>query len=117
MDRDAPTLRHVAHDRIAGHRLAALRVADHQSVDALDLDAAAEPDSIDDAAEDGRLGLLDLVAGEVGIERADHLPDGDVAPAHRDLESPAVGERERHGRAREPVCRPAGRAGGGGPRG
>ena len=100
VDRDAPALRHVADHRIARHRLAALGVAHHQPVDALDLDAPAQPDPVDDAAEDRRLGLLDLVAGEVGIERADHLADGDVAPAHRDLEAPAVGEGQRHRRAR-----------------
>ena len=42
MDRDAPALRHVADHRVAGHRLAALRVPDHEPVDALNLDAPAD---------------------------------------------------------------------------
>src|SRR2546427_9503275 len=46
MDRDAAPLGDVAHDAVPRHRLAALRVADHQPVHALDLAPAAEPQAL-----------------------------------------------------------------------
>ena len=87
MDRDAAALGDVADHRVARHRLAALGVAHHQPVHALDLDAATQPDPVDHPAEDRGLGLLELVGGQIGIERPDDLPDRDVAPADRDLEA------------------------------
>jgi hypothetical protein len=43
MNRDASPLRDVADHGVAGHRLAALGVADHQPVHALNADAPPEP--------------------------------------------------------------------------
>ena len=43
MDAHAAPARHVADDRIAGHRLTTLRVPHHQPVDALDANALRRP--------------------------------------------------------------------------
>src|SRR5690349_9034398 len=95
MDRDAPTLGDVAHDGVAGYGLAALRVADHQAVDALNLDAATETQPLDDASEGRGLGRLQLVGRKIGIQRPHHRPERDVASPNRGLELLGAPDRER----------------------
>ena len=91
----------VPHHRIARHRLAALGVADQQAIHSLDLDAPAQPDPVEHPAEHGGLGLGQLVVGEVRIEGADDLADGQVAPPHRRLEPDPVRHAQRGGGAGE----------------
>src|SRR2546426_7200007 len=86
MDRDAAPLGDVAHDAVAGNGLATLRVADHQPIHALDLDPAAEPQTLHDAPERGGLGRLQVLRGQVGVQRPHDLPNGDVAPPQRGQE-------------------------------
>ena len=54
IDADAPSARHVAHDRVAGHRLTTLRVANHQTVGALNPDAFGPTPEPVDQPLDGR---------------------------------------------------------------
>src|SRR5437764_727337 len=68
-------------DGVARHRLAALGVAHHQPVDPLDLDATAEPQALDDAAERGGPRGLQVVRGQLGKERPHHLAQRQIAPA------------------------------------
>src|SRR6266478_5237092 len=75
VDRDATALGDVADDGVAGDRLAALGVTDHQALDAVNLDAAAEAETFDDAPERRRLRGVLFVGRYVGIQRVDHLAD------------------------------------------
>jgi hypothetical protein len=56
----------------------------------LDLDPAPQPDPVDDPPKDRRLGLLHLVARDIRIEGADHLPDRHITSPNGDLEPASV---------------------------
>src|SRR5258708_19955599 len=86
MDRDTAALGDVPDDQVARHRLAALRVPHHQPVYALDLDAAAEPEPLDDPAERRRLGRLELLGWQFGVQRPHHGSERDVTPSQRGLQ-------------------------------
>src|SRR6185503_17496351 len=73
---------HIPDHGIARHRLTALRVAHHQSVDALNANALGRArDAVDEALEDVRLGRLPRF--ELGIEMLERERDVDVALADR----------------------------------
>src|SRR5690242_15872641 len=91
---DTPSLGDVSHHGISRHRLAALRVPYHRTVDALNLDAPAQPNPVDDPTESRGLGLLHLVGGNIPVQRADDLADGNVSSANRDFETATIGQRE-----------------------
>src|SRR5919107_2178521 len=103
MNRDASSLRDISNHGIAWHGLTALGIAHHQSVNTLDLDTPSQPDSVDDAAEDGRLGLLHLIRWNLGVERPDHLSDRHIPASHRNLKTPSIGQGEDVGRAIQTV--------------
>src|SRR5690349_5682551 len=89
---DAPSLGDVPHHGISRNRLAALRIPDHQTVDALNLDPPAQPNPVDDPTENRGLGLLHLVGGNIRVQRADDLADGNVSAANSDLETATIGK-------------------------
>src|SRR6266436_1685824 len=86
VDGDTAALGDVSHHQVARHRLAALSIPHHQPVHPLDLDAASQADALHHAAEGRRLWRLELLGGQVGVERAHHGPERDVAPPERGLE-------------------------------
>src|SRR4051794_38976856 len=95
VDRDAAPERHVADDRVAGHRAAALRQAQHDVVDALDADAVriARAGGLPPLApgRDERLDRLLLRLGRLALlEAVHHLVDDhlrrDLRRAERDVE-------------------------------
>src|SRR5689334_23003542 len=89
---DTPSLGDVSHHGISRDRLAALGVPDHQTVDALDLDPPAQPNPVDDPTENRGLGLLHLVGGNIRVQRADDLADGNVSAANSDFETATIGK-------------------------
>ena len=89
---DAAPARHVADDRIAGHRLATLRVANHQPVDALNANALRAAHAVDESLED--VGLRRLAFLGVGIEMLDRERDVDVALADRRQQVRRIGETQ-----------------------
>src|SRR3989454_7844802 len=86
VDRDTAALGDVSHHQVARHRLAALSVPHHQPVHPLDLDAPSQADALHHAAEGGRLGRLELLGRQIGVQRPHHRPERDVAPPERRLE-------------------------------
>ena len=102
MNRDAAALCDIAHHQIPRHRLAALRVAYHEPVHALDLDPAPEAEPLDHAAEGGRLGRLQVVGRKVRVQSAHHRPERDVTATQRGLQLLGGPDRQIGGRARQP---------------
>src|SRR6476620_4639887 len=100
MDADPSTACHVAHDRVAGHRLTTLCVPHHQSIDALDANALRRArDAVDEPLEHILLRWLRLLdIREEMFERERHV---DVALSDGREQVCTVGETERFRRGVE----------------
>src|SRR5687768_13047885 len=87
VDAHAAPTRHVARHAVPGNGLAALGVADHEPVNALDAHAAGDaPDAIDQTLDDVRLRRLLVRGVDVRKERLEHARDIDVPLPQRGVE-------------------------------
>src|SRR5205823_4366217 len=84
VDAHAASARHVAGDRIPGHRLTALRVAHHEAVHALDANALRSAHTVDEPLDERGLGRLLLI--EIGKELLEDGEHVDVALPDRRVE-------------------------------
>src|SRR6266550_2026437 len=107
VDGDASPLGDVADDGISGHRLAALRIPDHESLDAMNLDATAQPQPLDDAPQRPRFcgGRLVLLARQRWVERLHHLTELYVTPSDGRFDLLRDAERECVSRLRQLLVR------------
>ena len=103
MDGNAPPFSDVSHHGVTRHRLAALGVADHEAVDAVNFDSASKADPVNDPTEAGRLGRPKLLGRLLREHRLNDLSGRRVAPSQDLIHGVHRADGQARGRTLEHV--------------